>query len=56
MQIRIDKACNLLLHTDTSMDIIAEQCGFTDRYHLTKGFGKIKKTSPAVFRKRGGYY
>lgn len=55
-QIRIDKACNLLLHTNTSMDIIAEQCGFTDRYHLTKVFGKIKKTSPGLFRKRGGYY
>ena len=55
-QIRIDKACNLLLHTDTSMDVIAEQCGFTDRYHLTKVFSKVKKTAPAAFRKRGGYY
>ena len=55
-QLRIDKACNLLLHTNTSMDIIAEKCGFTDRYHLTKVFSKIKKTSPGAFRKRGGYY
>ncbi|MDN5217483.1 AraC family transcriptional regulator [Fulvivirgaceae bacterium BMA12] len=55
-QIRIDKACNLLLHTDTSMDTIAEQCGFTDRYHLTKVFSNIKKISPAAFRKGGGYY
>ena len=55
-QIRIDKACHLLLHTNTSIDTIAERCGFTDRYHLTKVFSKAKKTTPGAFRKRGGYY
>ena len=55
-QIRIDKACNLLLYTDTSIDTIAAQCGFTDRYHLTKVFSKVKNTTPAAFRKKVGYY
>ncbi|MCG8307494.1 MAG: AraC family transcriptional regulator, partial [Cytophagales bacterium] len=40
-QIRIDKASNLLLHSSSSIDEIAEKCGFTDRYHLTKVFSKI---------------
>ena len=55
-QLRIDKACNLLHHTSSSIDTIAEQCGFSDRYHLSKVFSKIKKTSPAAFRRRIGYY
>lgn len=55
-QIRIDKACNLLLYTDTSIDTIVTPCGFTDRYHLTKVFSKTKKILPAVFRKKVGYY
>lgn len=55
-QIRIDKASNLLLHSTMGMDRIAAQCGFSDRYHLTKVFSKQKKMSPAMFRKRGGYF
>lgn len=55
-QIRIAKASNLLLYTDTNIDNIAEVCGFSDRYHLTKVFGQIKKTSPAAFRKSAGYF
>ena len=55
-QIRIDHACNLLLYTSKSIESIAECCGFSDRYHLTKVFSKTKSVSPAAFRKRGGYY
>ncbi len=51
---RIDKASNLLLHSNSSIETIAMQCGFTDRYHLTKVFSKLKGTAPAAFRKR--YY
>ncbi len=55
-QIRIEKASNLLLYTDTNIDTIADICGFSDRYHLTKVFSQIKKTSPAAFRKSAGYF
>ncbi|MFS4454956.1 helix-turn-helix domain-containing protein [Maribacter sp. 2304DJ31-5] len=55
-KIRIEKACNLLLYTDNSIDLIADKCGFSDRYHLTKVFRMEKKTSPAAFRKSNGYF
>lgn len=54
-QARIDKACSLLSHTETSMEAIASKCGFSDRYHLTKVFSKLKNTSPAAYRKGTGF-
>jgi AraC-like DNA-binding protein len=50
-QVRIDKACDLLHHTNLSIERIAEQCGFFDRYHLSKCFKKIMNVSPAEYRK-----
>ena len=55
-QVRIDRACNLLLYTDKSIEAIADLCGFSDRYHFSKVFSKAKRVSPAAFRKRVGYY
>ncbi len=55
-QIRIEKAGNLLLYTNMSIDVIADKCGFSDRYHLTKVFSQIKNTTPAAFRKSVGYF
>lgn len=55
-KIRIEKASNLLLYTNNSIDSIADKCGFSDRYHLTKVFGSEKSTSPAAFRKSNGYF
>ncbi len=54
-QARIDKACSLLSHTGTSIEDIASKCGFSDRYHLTKVFSKLKNTSPAAYRKGTGF-
>jgi AraC-like DNA-binding protein len=50
-QIRIDKACDLLHHTNNSLERIAELCGFFDRYHLSKSFKKTMHVSPAEYRK-----
>ena len=55
-QIRIENASNLLIYSTSSIDTIAHKCGFSDRYHLTKVFGKMKSTSPAAFRKSIGYF
>ncbi len=51
-KIRIDTACNLLDRGDLTIDEIAERCGFTDRFHLSKVFKKAKGLPPAEYRKR----
>ena len=48
---RIEKSCELLMSTDLTIDEIAEQTGFANRYHFTKVFSNILKISPAQFRK-----
>ena len=49
---RIEKSCELLMSTDLTIDEIAEKTGFADRYHFTRVFSNILKTSPAKFRKK----
>ena len=50
---RINKASLLLLHSNISIDEIAEQTGFANRYHFTRIFSKIRGHSPAKYRKEG---
>jgi AraC-like DNA-binding protein len=50
-RLRIDKACEMLHHTHLSIDKIAEQCGFSDRYHFSKVFSKVLGVSPGFYRK-----
>ncbi len=49
-QRRIEKACELLHFTDKSIDEIATQTGFANRYHFSKVFFKIIGSWPAAFR------
>jgi AraC-like DNA-binding protein len=56
LALRLEQASHLLLHTHTSIEGIAQQCGFVDRYHLTKVFTSAYNTSPAAFRKGAGYF
>ncbi|WP_136464794.1 helix-turn-helix domain-containing protein [Flagellimonas onchidii] len=53
-QMRLEKANNLLLDTNMSIDYIAFTCGFSDRYHFTKVFCRVMKISPAAYRKTVG--
>lgn len=53
-QMRLEKAKNLLLDSDLSIDSIAFSCGFSDRHHFTKVFSKEVKISPAAYRKSLG--
>lgn len=48
---RIAKACALLDHSRDTIDIVAEQTGFADRYHFSKIFKQVIGTSPGKYRK-----
>jgi AraC-like DNA-binding protein len=47
----VEKACNLLHHSDLSIDQIASACGFSDRYYFTRVFSKTMAASPGAYRK-----
>lgn len=49
---RIEAACILLHHSAKSIEEIASDCGFCDRYHFTHAFTRSRKTSPVAFRKQ----
>jgi len=48
---RVNKACLMLLHSNNSIDEIAEITGFANRYHFTRIFKKIRGYTPAKYRK-----
>lgn len=52
ISLRIGEAKNLLLHTELTLDEIAEKTGFSDRYHFSKMFRKYSDVPPAAFRKK----
>jgi len=47
---RIALACELLHHSDRTIDDIAAAVGFCDRYHFTKTFRRLREITPAAFR------
>ncbi len=49
--VRIDHVKNLLITTDDSLHAIAEQCGFSNEFHLSKVFKETTGVSPSAFRK-----
>jgi len=51
-RLRIERACRLLLATSKTIDKIAEECGFCDRYYFSKIFKKQRGIGPAGFRKQ----
>lgn len=48
---RVDLACHYLLHTHRSIDQIAEQLGFSSRFHFSAVFKKARGVSPARYRR-----
>jgi AraC-like DNA-binding protein len=50
---RIDKACVLLHHSNLSIDAVALQTGFADRYHFSRIFKQSTGISPARYKKEG---
>ncbi|MDF1575402.1 MAG: AraC family transcriptional regulator [Bacteroidales bacterium] len=51
VRMRVEKACNMLHHSDLSIDQIAAACGFSDRYYFTRIFSRTMKVSPGAYRK-----
>lgn len=50
-QKRINNACVMLHHSDESIDTIAQQTGFVNRYHFSRIFKQVTGLSPAKYRK-----
>jgi LacI family transcriptional regulator len=50
-RVRVQHACDLLVHTDFDIPNVARQCGFRDRDHMTRIFGRCIGLSPARYRK-----
>lgn len=48
---RIDKSCMLLHHSNLSIDSVASDCGFANRYHFSRLFKQEIKISPGRYRK-----
>ncbi|MNW28832.1 HTH-type transcriptional activator Btr [compost metagenome] len=49
--IRYQNALRLLLHSDLSIQWIAEACGYTDEFHFSKVFKRITGLAPSKYRK-----
>lgn len=52
VRMRVEKACNLLHHSELSIEQIASACGFSDRYYFTRTFTKTMKVSPGAYKKQ----
>jgi len=52
IELRLNHAMKLLRHTQHGIEKIAEECGFPNRYYLTRMLSKYRKTTPAEFRRR----
>lgn len=51
---RIDRARELLRHTDSSLSDIAIACGFSDQSHFTRTFSQLVGTPPGSWRRQTG--
>ncbi len=49
---RVAHAQRLLSHTFLEIALIAERCGFADRYHFSRVFKQVAGFAPAEYRKR----
>lgn len=52
INLRVERAAQMLRETDAPIADIAERCGFVDRYHLSRVFARFTGTSPAAYRSR----
>ncbi len=48
---RLDQACHQLRHTDYSIEQVAENCGFPNRYYFSRMLKQHRGISPAAYRK-----
>jgi AraC-like DNA-binding protein len=53
LHLRVQRAEDLLQHTDLTMHEISLQCGFSDVHHFAKTFKRISGQTPGSYRKTG---
>ncbi len=53
-KMRINRACALLHHSTYTIEQVANETGFADRYHFSKIFKNLTGLSPAMYRKEFG--
>jgi AraC-like DNA-binding protein len=51
-ELRLNHCCRLLRHSTLSIEEIADQCGFANRFYLTRMMRKYRQTTPAAFRRQ----
>ncbi len=51
LQLKVKKACSLLITTNQSITMIAERVGFSDSNYLSRQFKKVMHMSPREYRK-----
>jgi AraC-like DNA-binding protein len=49
---RIDRARDLLKHSDSSLTEIAMTCGFSDQSHFTRTFSQLVGMPPGMWRRQ----
>jgi AraC family transcriptional regulator, arabinose operon regulatory protein len=52
VKVRVREAAHLLIHTDITIEEVAERTGFPNRAYLSRVFKRITGESPAEFRRR----
>jgi AraC-like DNA-binding protein len=52
LNIRIQEACQLLIHSSQPLINIANDCGFYDQSHFSRQFSKAMNISPLKYRKQ----
>eukprot|EP01133_Synstelium_polycarpum_P013544 gene13544-15949_t len=52
LKLRIQASCNLMHHSNKSLDEISFECGFSDRHHFSKIFKKILKVNPSDYKRQ----
>lgn len=50
LHIKIERACEFLIHTDMKINQISFKLGFDDPYYFSRIFSKIKSVSPKKYR------
>ena len=55
-KLKIKQACFYLHYSQLNIEEIADELGFSSRYHFTRVFSSIRKIPPAAFRKIGNSY
>ena len=50
LDFRLDKACRLLRHNNDSIEQIATEAGFPNRYYFSRMLKQHRGTSPAAYR------